>query len=689
MVQWIQNDQPGVFHRKGGIAVKAHRSYTDEDLRYLKMLSRQYPTVREAGTEIINLRAILNLPKGCEHFISDVHGEYEAFEHILNSCSGVIRERLDLLFKDSIPRAELDQLATLIYYPEEKMADLRPQIEDPDEWYRITLHRLIEICRLVSERYSRSKVRKALPADYAYVIEELLYTHGEEIDKRDYFENIIATIIEIGQAPDFIQAVCQVIKWAAVDHLHLVGDIFDRGPRADIIMDSLLQHHSVDIQWGNHDVLWMGAASGSRTLVATVLANSIHYNNLEVVETGYGISLRPLSVFANEVYQNCDVSRFAVKLAGSEAAHYSEKDKLLSARMHKAITVILFKLEGQKILRHPEYGMEDRLLLDKIDYENKCVTIGGKTWPLEDTDFPTVDRERPYELTKEEEAVIDQLTASFQRSEKLQRHVHFLYSKGSLYKIYNGNLLFHGCIPLTESGELMRFKLDGKERKGKDFLDYADTAARQAYYYRAGSPERKLGMDFLWFLWAGRNSPIFGRDRMTTFERRLIRDEAAWTEPKNAYYTLYQDPAVCEALLKEFGLEGPHCHIINGHVPVRTKKGESPIKGGGKLIVIDGGFCKAYQPTSGIAGYTLIHNSHSYRIVAHQPFAGREKAIRENFDISSSTEIFERMETRRKIAETDIGREIEERIADLRLLLDAYRDGVVTEDHREHRENGF
>ena len=662
--------------------MKAHRSYTDEDLRYLKMLSRQYPTVREAGTEIINLRAILNLPKGCEHFISDVHGEYEAFLHILNSCSGVIRERMDVLFKTSVPRAELDELATLIYYPEEKLEELRPRIRDLDEWYRITLHRLLEICRLVSERYSRSKVRKALPADYAYVIEELLYTHGEEIDKRDYFENIIATIIEIGQAPDFIQAVCQVIKWAAVDHLHLVGDIFDRGPRADIIMDSLLQHHSVDIQWGNHDVLWMGAASGSRTLVATVLANSIHYNNLEVVETGYGISLRPLSVFANEVYQNCDVSRFAVKLAGSEAAHYSEKDKLLSARMHKAITVILFKLEGQKILRHPEYGMEDRLLLDKIDYENKCVTIGGKTWPLEDTDFPTVDRERPYELTKEEEAVIDQLTASFQRSEKLQRHVHFLYSKGSLYKIYNGNLLFHGCIPLTESGELMRFKLDGKERKGKDFLDYADTAARQAYYYRAGSPERKLGMDFLWFLWAGRNSPIFGRDRMTTFERRLIRDEAAWTEPKNAYYTLYQDPAVCEALLKEFGLEGPHCHIINGHVPVRTKKGESPIKGGGKLIVIDGGFCKAYQSTSGIAGYTLIGTSRSFRIVAHQPFSGKEKAIRENLGIASSTEIFERLEAREKIEETDIGRELERQIADLRALLDAYRDGAVKEEHR-------
>ena len=669
--------------------MKAHRSYTDEELRYLKMLSRQYPTVREAGTEIINLRAILNLPKGCEHFISDVHGEYEAFLHILNSCSGVIRERLDLLFKTSVPRSELDELATLIYYPEEKLEELRPRIDDLEEWYRITLHRLIEVCRLVSERYSRSKVRKALPADYAYVIEELLYTHGEEIDKQDYFENIIATIIEIGQAPDFIQAVCKVIKWAAVDHLHLVGDIFDRGPRADIIMDSLLHHHSVDIQWGNHDVLWMGAASGSRTLVATVLSNSIHYNNLEVVETGYGISLRPLSVFANEVYRDCDVSRFAVKLTGNEGEQPTEKDKLLSARMHKAITLILFKLEGQKILRHPEYHMEDRLLLDKIDYENKCITIGGVTYALEDTDFPTVDPADPYALTPEEERVIDELTSSFQHSEKLQKHVRFLYSRGSLYKIYNGNLLFHGCIPLDRDGNLLSFCLDGTERKGRDLLDAIDTQARQAYYYKPGTPERKLGMDLLWFLWAGRNSPIFGRDRMTTFERRFIADESAWAEPKNAYYTLYEDPAVCDFILKEFGLEGPHCHIINGHVPVKARKGESPIKGGGKLIVIDGGFCKAYQPTSGIAGYTLIHNSHSYRIVAHQPFAGREKAIRENFDISSSTEIFERMETRRKIAETDLGREIEERIADLRLLLDAYRDGVVTEDHRERRDASF
>ena len=657
------------------------RTYSENDLRYLKMLSRQYPTVRAAGTEIINLQAILNLPKGCEHFISDVHGEHEAFLHILNSCSGVVRERMDILFANTVPKAELDQLATLICYPEEKLELLLPVIEDPNEWYRLTLYRLIRLARLTSERYSRSKIRKALPPDFSYIMDELLFTDETEPDKADYFENIIATIIEIGQAPDVISAFCELIKWAAVDHLHLVGDIFDRGPRADIIMDALMDYHSVDIQWGNHDILWMGAASGSRTLVATVLANSIHYNNLEVVETGYGISLRPLSVFANEVYRNCDVSRFAVKLTGDDAASYSEKDKLLSARMHKAITVILFKLEGQKLLRHPEYGMADRLLLDKIDYENKCITIDGVTWPLADTDFPTVDPADPYTLTPEESAVISQLTDSFRHSEKLQRHVRFLYSKGSLYKIYNGNLLFHGCIPLDMNGEFLPFHMNGEELRGKAFLDFADTSARKAYYYKEGSQERILGEDFLWFLWAGRNSPIFGRDRMTTFERRLINDEAAWKEPKNPYYTLYEDPAICEKILREFGLEGQHCHIINGHVPVKAKKGESPVKGGGKLIVIDGGFCKAYQPTSGIAGYTLIYNSRCFRIVAHQPFVGREKAIRDNFGISHSTNIFERLESRQKIEETDLGHELQQRIADLRALLEAYRAGAVPEDH--------
>ena len=662
--------------------MKRKKTFSQEELRYLKLLAQQYPTVQAASSEIINLQAILNLPKGTEHFISDLHGEYEAFLHILNACSGVIKEKVDDLYAATISKADRDELCTLIYYPEDKLEQLHETYEDMDEWYRITLHRLIEICRWVSSKYTRSKVRKALPKDYAYIIDELLHTHYDETDKRDYYENIISTIIDLGQADRFIEAVSAVIKRMAVDHMHIVGDIFDRGPRADIIMDSLLDYHSVDIQWGNHDILWMGAASGSRTLVATVLANSIHYNNLEVIETGYGISLRPLSVFANEVYKDCDVHRFAVKLTGPDADQYSEKDKLLSARMHKAITIILFKLEGQKLLRHPEYGMADRLLLDKIDYEHKCITIDGVTYPLEDTDFPTVDPKDPYTLTPEENSVIDQLTASFQRSEKLQKHVRFLYSKGSLYKVFNGNLLFHGCIPMTEDGQLLTFTLGGKERKGKEFFDYVDTAARQAYYLKPGSDERRLGMDLLWFLWAGRNSPIFGRDRMTTFERRLIKDESAWTEPKNAYYTHYQDPAVCDLLLKEFGLEGPHCHIINGHIPVKSKKGESPIKGGGKLLVIDGGFCRAYQPTTGIAGYTLIYNSNCYRIVSHQPFSGKGKPIRENQDIASSSMIFERMESTVKISQTDIGSELQGQVDDLKALLRAYKMGEVKEDHK-------
>ena len=663
--------------------MKQKKIFSQEELRYLKLLAQQYPTVQAASSEIMNLQAILNLPKGTEHFISDLHGEYEAFLHILNSCSGVIKEKVDGLFAATVPKADREELCTLIYYPEDKLEQLRAKYEDIDEWYRITLPRLLELCRWVSAKYTRSKVRKALPKDYAYIIDELLHTRYDEADKRDYYENILNTIIDLGQADRFIEAVSAVIKRMAVDHMHIVGDIFDRGPRADIIMDSLLDYHSVDIQWGNHDVLWMGAASGSRTLVATVLANSIHYNNLEVIETGYGISLRPLSVFANEVYRDCDVSRFAVKLTGPDASQYSEKDKLLSARMHKAITMILFKLEGQKLLRHPEYGMEDRLLLDKVDYEHKCITIGGVTYPMEDVDFPTVDPKDPYALTPEENSVIDQLTASFQRSEKLQKHVRFLYSKGSLYKIFNGNLLFHGCIPMTEDGRLLSFNLGGQERKGRAFLDDLDAAARQAYYLKPGSPERKLGMDLLWFLWAGRNSPIFGRDRMTTFERRFIKDENAWAEPKNAYYALYQDPAVCGMLLKEFGLEGSHCHIVNGHVPVKSKKGESPIKGGGKLLVIDGGFCRAYQSTTGIAGYTLIYSSWAMQIVSHQPFCGRKQAIEENMDIANSTQVFERMERRLKVAQTDLGRQIQAQSDDLRNLVEAYRAGVLLEDHRE------
>ena len=656
--------------------------FSPQELRYLRLLSRQYPTVQAASTKIIRLRAILNLPKETEHFMSDIHGEYEAFHHILNSCSGEVRSKIDESFGDTLPTEEKNDLATLIHYPSAKLSIAADQEADLDSWYYTVLNRLVHLCRYVSIKHSRNKVRSYMSPDYQEIIDELIHIRDEDGSKRYHYENMLHTVIAIGQAGGVIRALCELIKALACDRLHIVGDIFDRGPRADIVMDSLMRCHNVDVQWGNHDILWMGAASGSRTLVATVLSNSIRYNNLDVIETGYGISLRPLSVFANEVYKRHDVSCFHVKLTGS-AEQYTEKDKLLSARMYKAITIILFKLEGQKVLRRPEYGMEDRALLHRIDYDRKTITIGGVEYPLKDCDFPTIDPGDPYALTPEEHNVIDQLTYSFRHSEKLQHHVRFLYSKGGLYKIHNGNLLFHGCIPMTSDGSLLSFPIGGKERKGMEFLDYAEKTARKAYYDKKGTEEREFSMDFLWWLWAGRNSPIFGRDRMTTFERRFIADESTWAEPKNAYYSFYHDPAVCEMLLREFGLEGPHCHIINGHVPVKAKKGESPIKGGGKLIVIDGGFSKAYQPTSGIAGYTLIFSSRHLRIVSHQPFAGKEDAIRNNHDIVSDSVIFEKMETRMKVAETDEGRALQAQVDDLMLLLEAYRSGAVAENHND------
>ena len=662
--------------------METRQSFTPDQLHYLHLLAKQYPTVQAAGTEIIKLKSVLNLPKGTEHFLSDIHGEYEAFLHILNSCSGEVKDKLDELFGDTLSKNELDDLATLIYYPSAKLTLVWDSTKDIDAWYRITLNRLVQLCRWVSVKYTRSHVRSVMPKDFVQIIDELLHTRPDEENKKNHYKNIIESIISIGIAAEVIEALCLSIKRLTVEHLHIVGDIFDRGPRADIVMHYLMNTHSVDIQWGNHDILWMGAASGSRTLVATVLSNSIHYNNLDVIETGYGISLRPLSIFANEVYKDCDLKRFTVKLTGDDAEHYTEKDKLLSARMYKAITIILFKLEGQKILRRPEFGMEDRLLLDKINYEDKTVTIGDKVYQMEDCDFPTVDPADPYKLTEEEQHVIDQLTDSFRHSEKLQKHVRFLFTKGGLYKVHNGNLLFHGCIPMKEGKKLLSFNIGGKERCGKEFLDYAENVARKAYYDKRGTPQRQFGLDFMWWLWAGRNSPIFGRDRMTTFERRFIKDESSWVEQKNIYYTYYNDYEVCEMLLREFGLTGKHCHIVNGHVPVKAKKGESPIKGGGKLIVIDGGFCKAYQPTSGIAGYTLIFNSRNLRIVSHEPFAGRQKAIAENHDIANESKIFEKMESRVKISMTDQGRQLQQRVDDLLMLLDAYRSGAVKEDHR-------
>ena len=656
--------------------------FSPNELRYLKLLAQQYPTVQDASNQVIHLEAILNLPKGTEHFMSDIHGEHEAFLHILKSSSGEVKEKLNEFFADTLSVQERNELATLIYYPEFKLDMIADIQEDMDSWYRLTLHRLIPFCHFVTVKHTRAKVRSCIPAGYEPLIDELLNLCKEEDGfQQGLYESIISSTIRLGQANAVIQALATVIKTMTCDHLHIVGDIFDRGPRADKVMDSLMECPSVDIQWGNHDILWMGAASGSRTMVATVLTNSIRYNNLDVIETGYGISLRPLSVFANETYKHHDTHCFNIKLLGDDAENHSEKDKLLSARMYKAISIILFKLEGQKVMRHPEFNMNDRLLLDKIDYQNKTITIGDTVYPLEDCDFPTVDPSDPYALTEEESLVIDQLTESFRQSEKLQEHIRFLYSKGSLYKTYNGNLLFHGCVPMTEDGSFMGFTIGGSTRSGREFMDYADRTARKAYYNKRGTPERSWGMDFLWWLWCGRNSPLFGRDRMTTFERCFIRDEATWTEPKNAYYAHYNNPDICDMLLKEFGLQQKHSRIINGHVPVKARKGESPVKGGGKLIVIDGGFSRAYQKTSGIAGYTLIFSSRYFRIVSHQPFAGSAAALNRNEDIDNDLMIVDKLEKRMKVAETDEGMELQTQVNDLVRLIEAYRNGAVAENH--------
>ena len=652
-----------------------------ERQKYLRLLAMQYPNMRAASSEIIHLQAILSLPKGTEHFMSDLHGEAEAFVHILNNASGAVREKVDNVLRDSLPSDERAKLATLIYYPEEKLTELVKAAPDRAEWYRITLSRLLEICRLCASKYTREKVRRALPRWNGDIINELLNKNNDIYNKREYFDTVIASIIETDRAEEFIISMCKLIKRLVVDHLHIVGDIFDRGPRADIIMDLLMDHHSVDIQWGNHDVLWMGAATGSRTCIATVLSNSITYNNLDVIETGYGISLRPLALFADETYQNCDLSCFQPK--GPESGDLSKMDFTRAARMHKAIAVIQFKLEGQTIMRNPSFHMEDRLLLDKIDFEKKTVKLPMGEYPLRDCDFPTIDPADPYRLSPEEHDLMDRLKHSFLHSEKLQRHIGFLYSKGGLYKCFNGNLLFHGCIPMDDKGEFLQFEFGGKTLSGKALMDFCETVAREGYYAREGTEERQFGKDFLWFLWCGRNSPSFGRDHIATFERRLIADKATWAEPKNPYYSFYNDSAVCVRILREFGLEGEHCHIVNGHVPVKSKDGESPIKGDGRLIVIDGGFCRAYQPTTGIAGYTLVYDSWGIHITAHEPFPGKETAIRDNKDILSTSMAFDRSENRIRIGETDIGHALQQTIDDLKELLAAFRRGDIKENDRE------
>lgn len=645
------------------------------DVRYLKNLAKLYPTVASACTEIINLQSILNLPKGTEHFMTDIHGEYEQFFHVLKNGSGSVRRKIEDVFGNTLSSRDKKSLATLIYYPELKVDLMEKTEENLEDWYRITLHRLISICKRAASKYTRSKVRKALPADFAYVIEELITEKVELPDKEAYYNSIITTIIRLGRARDFIIALGNLIQRLVIDHVHILGDIFDRGPGPHIIMDRLMEYHSVDIQWGNHDVVWMGAAAGHKACIANVIRIAARYGNLDMLEEGYGINLIPLVTFAMNTYGD---DRCACFQTNYDADALNARDAEWDCRMQKAIAVIMFKLEGQIIRENPEFAMEDRLLLDKMDLESGTISIKGKSYPLLDTHFPTIDPADPYRLSEEEEQVMDRLQSAFLKCEKLQRHVRFLFSKGSLYKIYNSNLMYHGCVPLNEDGSLRRVRIYGKEYSGKALYDVLEIYARKGYYALDREGKEK-GMNILWYLWINGNSPLFGKDRMATFERYLIEDKELHKEKKNPYYTFYEKEETVNRILREFGLDTENSHIINGHMPVRLSKGENPVKCGGKLLVIDGGFSKAYQKVTGIAGYTLVYNSYGLLLVAHEPFVSVEEALVKETDIHSESRVVERTVRRQRVADTDIGKELQENIRELECLVDAYRTGVITE----------
>lgn len=645
------------------------------ELKYLKTLARQYPNIAAASTEIINLQAILNLPKGTEHFLTDIHGEYEQFNHVLKNGSGSVRRTIDEEFGNTLSQKDKKTLATLIYYPREKLDIEVQQEENVEDWYKITLHRLVQITKRVASKYTRSKVRKALPKDFSYIIEELITEKAEVSDKEGYYNEIIHTIIRIDRAPEFIIALCNLIQRLVVDHLHIVGDIYDRGPGPHVIMDTLMNYHSVDIQWGNHDIVWMGAACGHLACIATVLRIAARYGNLDTLEEGYGINLIPLATFALDTYQNTNCDAFAIKYN----TDYNTKDLSMDMKIHKAIAIIQLKLEGQVIRRHPEFEMDDRLLLDKIDYERKTVVAYGKEYPMRDTDFPTVDKENPYNLTPDEEQVMARIRHAFMKCEKLQRHVRFLFTNGSLYKIYNSNLLYHGCMPMDAEGNFKAVNIDGRMYSGKALYDVLDNYARKGYYAKNDPASMHKAQDYIWYIWAGPNSPVFGKDKMSTFERYFIEDKEIHKETKNSYYSLLDDIHIIHKILREFGLDVEKSHIINGHVPVELKKGESPVKCDGKLLIIDGGFSKAYQDKTGIAGYTLVASSHGMRLVAHEPFESMELAILHESDIFSDSTVVETAPTRIRVADTDIGTDLRESIKQLELLLQAYRNGTLIE----------
>ena len=652
-------------------------------LQYLKLLRRQYPTAREASAEIIRLRAVLQLPKGTEHFLSDIHGEHAAFLHMLRNASGVIKQKIADLYRDVLPSHERDMLCTLIYYPEEKLGLLKRQGVVNGEWYRITILRLMEIARLMTVKYTRAHVRAALPADLGELLEELLLREPVH-DKQLYYSEMIDSITECGQSDAVIIELSRIIQYLAIDRLHIIGDIYDRGPRADLIMDALMAHHSVDVQWGNHDIVWMGAAAGSRACIAQVLVTQVKYGNLDALEVGYGISLRALATFADTVYADDPCAEFLPRTVEGDAT----EDSMELARMHKAAAVLLFKLEGQLLLRHPEYGMQERLLLGRIDYSAGTIALGGRTLPLSSCRFPTIDPADPYALSEGEREVMERMQAAFEHSDKLQAHVKFLFAAGSMYLSVNGNLLYHGCIPMDADGGFMELPLDvgdGRRPRGREALDAAERLVRQGYFARAGSRARRDGQDFMYYLWCGPASPLFGKARMATFERYFVDDPDARSERKNPYYALVDSEDAARRILAAFGLNPDTGHIINGHVPVQVKKGESPIHAGGRLLVIDGGLSRAYQSVTGIAGYTLIFTSHALLMVAHQPFESTTRAITDEQDIHSVQTVVEQMPRRLRIADTDQGARLRERIEDLTGLTEAFASGAIKEGDREER----
>ena len=652
-------------------------NYEKNELKYLEILSERFPTVQSVCTEIINLEAILNLPKGTEHFLSDLHGEYESFLHILKNASGVIKTKIDDIFKNDMTQSERRRFATLIYYPKEKLELIKKETANLDEFYRITLFRLIKICKVVGSKYSRSKVRKAIPKDYQYIINELLHSSQDTFDKESYYDKIIDSIISLGRADAFIITISYLIQQLAVDHMHIIGDIYDRGPGPDIIIDELMKYHSIDIEWGNHDIIWMGAAAGSEACIFNVIRICARYNNLDILEEGYGINIRTITEFAMEEYGDKNSVIFKPKNVDEKNSQF---DQIIMEKTQQAAAIIQFKLEGAIIKKHPEYEMDDRLLLDKINYEKGKIHINGKTYDLVEDYFPTINPNNPYELSVKEKDVVKKLVKSFKNSEKLQRHIQFLYSKGNIYKVFNDNLLIHGCVPMDSAGEFVKVNINGIELKGKEYLDYVEKIARQGYFEPEGSEKRENGKDFLWYLWCGKNSPIFCKDKMKTFERYYLNDKETWEEIKNPFYNFENDENISIKVLEEFGIDSTKGHIICGHIPVKFKAGESPIKANGKLFIIDGGLSKAYQRTTGIAGYTLRYSSYGLTLVAHEPFTSRENAIINETDLHSERQIVEKVE-RKLIKDTDKGKELKDQIADLEKLLEAYKNGSISEKY--------